>query len=113
MINRGAIVVRLQEPFVRWINEANPVVDGLGMSLESANEDKTIYLITDDDAENLDRWLKENYMALFEQELEEWYVDETLWPENRNRKMFNEWIEIECHSVILDTVDGNIVDDEA
>ena len=51
-------------------------------------------------------------MILFEQELEEWYVDEMLWPENRNRKMFNEWIEIECHSIILDTVDGNIIDDE-
>jgi hypothetical protein len=112
VINRGAIVVRLQEPFVRWINEACPVVDGPGISLESANEDKTIYLITDNDAEKLDRWLKENYMILFEQELEEWYVDEMLWPENRNRKIFNEWIEIECHSIILDTVDGNIIDDE-
>ena len=42
MINRGAIVVRLQEAFVRWINEADPVVDGSGISVESANEDKTI-----------------------------------------------------------------------
>ena len=97
---------------MRWINEASPVVDAPGISLESANEDKTIYLISDDDAENLDQWLKESYMALFEQELEEWYVDETLWPENRNRKMFDEWIEIWCHSVLLDTVDGKIVDDE-
>ena len=112
MINRGAIVVRLQEPFVRWINEADPVVDDPGISLERANEDKTIYLITDDDADNLERWLKKNYMTLLEQELEEWYVDEMLWPKNRNRKMFNEWIEIECHSVILDTVDGQITDDE-
>ena len=112
MINRGAIVVRLLEPFVRWINEADPVVDDPGISLESANEDKTIYLITEDDADNLERWLKKNYMTLFEQELEEWYVDETLWPKKRNRKMFNEWIEIECHSVILDTVGGRITDDE-
>jgi hypothetical protein len=46
MINRGAIVVKLQEPFVRWINEADPVVGNPGISFESANEDKTIYLIT-------------------------------------------------------------------
>ena len=53
-----------------------------------------------------------NDIEFFENELEGWYTDETLWPKNRDYKTFMEWIEVECHSVVLDTVGGEIYDDE-
>ena len=71
-----------------------------------------MYLIKDGDAENVDTWIRENHIALFESELEDWYTDETLWPKNRDYKTFKEWFEVECHSVIMDTVGGEIYDDE-
>ena len=80
--------------------------------MANANEERTVYLISDGDAENIDRWIRENHVVLFESELEGWYTDESLWPKKRDLKTFNEWFEVECHSVVLDTVGGQIFDDE-
>lgn len=98
---------------MEWINDADPYKDNPGITLESANEDRTVYLISDDDAEEYETWIGLNYEAIFEDELDGWYTDETLWPENRTKQLFDEWIEVECHSVLIDTVEGDIYDDEA
>ena len=80
--------------------------------MSNANEERTIYLITDADAENVKGWIRENHVTLFENELGGWYNVETLWPKKRDYKTFMEWFEVECHSVVLDTVGGEIYDDE-
>jgi len=67
---------------------------------------------TRSDGEMGENWIALNYKQLFENEFEDWYTDETLWPQKRTRKLFNEWFEVECHSVLIDTVGGNIFDDE-
>jgi hypothetical protein len=112
MINRAAIILKYKEPFVRWINKADPYKNDPGITIENANEDLNIYLITDADGENFEKWISLNYKALFENELEGWYIDKSLWPKKRNRKTFNEWFSVECHTVIIDTVGGKIEDDE-
>ena len=112
MVNRGAVILRYKAPFVKWINEADPIKDSSEVTIASANEERTVYLITDGDAENVDRWIRENHVALFEGELEGWYTNESLWPKKRNFKTFKEWFEVEYHSVIMDTVGGEIFDDE-
>jgi len=112
MINRAAIILKYKEPFVRWINEADPCEDDPGITAEEANDDRNIYLITDADGENVDKWISLNYKTLFENELEDWYTDSSLWPKKRDRKTFNEWFSFECHSIIIDTVGGIIEDDE-
>lgn len=115
MINRAAIIPKYKSPAVKWINDVDPYGEDPGISLEEANRDRTIYLIKDRDAEDddvLDKWIKGNFEALFEMELEGWYTDETLWPPNRNLKLFHEWFEVECHTLIEDTVGLPIEDDE-
>jgi len=112
MVNRGAVIVKYKEPFIKWINDADPVENSTEITIEIANEDRTVYLITDADAENIEEWVRENYETLFESELEGWYTDETLWPKKRDFQTFQEWCQVECHSLILDTVGGEIYDDE-
>lgn len=115
MINRAAVILKFREPAVKWINDADPIDNSLEITMLSANQDKTVYLIREKDADtpdNLDQWIKTNYKVLFDSELECWYTDERLWPNNRNLNLFYEWFEIECHTVIEDTVDLPIVDDE-
>ena len=112
MVNRAAVILRYKDPIVKWINEADPYEDSSEVSLVSANEDRTVYLVSDGEAENIDRWIRANYSVLFESELEGWYTDESLWPKKRDLKTFKEWFEIECHSMVLDTVGGPIFDDE-
>ncbi len=62
----------------------------------------------------MQRWkgISENYETLFKNELEGWYTDESSWPQKRDYKTFNEWFDVECHSVILDLVGDEIVDNE-
>jgi hypothetical protein len=112
MINRAAVILKYKDPFVRWINEADPDKSGTPVTLEDANSDRTVYLITDEDGENIDEWISLNYKALLENELEDWYNDESLWPQNRTKKLFQSWVEVACHTVIFDTVGTPIVDDE-
>ena len=112
MVNRAAVILKYKSPMIAWINESDQVEDSPEMTIEEANSDKTVYLISSDDAEDLDQWLKLNYKALFEAELEDWFLDENLWPKKRTRKVFDEWFDVECHSIIMDTVGIPIVDDE-
>lgn len=76
------------------------------------NKERTVYLITEEDAEDITAWIKRNYKNLFESELNDWYLDSELWPSKRTLKVFHEWFEVECHSVILDTVGTKLIDDE-
>ena len=113
MVNRSAVILKCKPPMVEWINDTDPREDSPAVNLEDANREKTVYLISEHDAENLDRWLKMNFKSLFESELEDWYLDESMWPKKRTMKVFQEWFDVECHTVIIDTVGTPIEDDEA
>ena len=111
MLNRTAIIVRYREPFVRWINEADPYTEDPDISV--GPDEQTVYLIHQiENRDELDEWIALNHEALFESELEGWYTDETLWPGNRTLEKFREWVDVEYHTVVLDLVDGPLLDDE-
>jgi hypothetical protein len=116
VINRAAVILRYKEPAVVWINEADPCERDGPITLTAANEERTVYLIGDEAADTgatLERWIQQNYRQLFESELEGWYTDPTLWPKDRSLDRFREWFDVECHTVLVDTVGGVIYDDEA
>jgi hypothetical protein len=111
MINRAAVILRYKEPAVAWINKADPYKKNTVVNIESANEERTVYLIRDRDADtpaDVEKWINLNYDALFESELDSWYSDEELWPKDRSIKLFRKWFDVECHTVIVDTVDTSI-----
>lgn len=115
MINRAALILKYREPATRWINEADPYNDDPGITLEDANEEATVYLIGDEDANEpaaVDRWIERNYKRLFESELDGWYADPDLWPRDRTMQLFRSWFDVECHTTIIDTVGGDIYEDE-
>jgi hypothetical protein len=115
MVDRGVLLLRYKEPAVLWINEADPSPRDKPLELSDVNEERTAYLIADaagDSPATLHRWLKRNYATLFEMELEGWYTIPSLWPQNRTFKLFMEWFEPECHTVVIDLVGGEIVEDE-
>lgn len=116
MLNRAALILRYKAPAVQWINDADPHKEDPGLTVESVNEERTVYLIRDEDAETEQaqkRWITRNYKALFEAELEGWYTDASLWPKNRSIKVFEAWFEVECHTILIDTVGDAIYDDGA
>jgi hypothetical protein len=113
VINRAAIILRYREPAVRWINEADPY-DDPGITREMVNKERTVYLIRAEDAETsaaVDEWIELNYRQLFEAELQGWYTDPTLWPQDLTLQLFREWFDVEYHSVLIDAVGGRIYDE--
>lgn len=112
MLNRDLVVVRLKQPFVDWVNEADPYSDGSCITLKEVNEDLPTFLIHDYASEDLEGWLEHYYQPIFEELLEQWYVDDALWPQELTLELFKAWCEVEIHGMIFDLVDVPLVDDE-
>jgi hypothetical protein len=51
MLNRAAIILKYKEPAIHWVNEADPSPESDPLSLEDANMERTVYLISEDDDE--------------------------------------------------------------
>lgn len=111
MLNRSAYIVRFKQPFVDWINAADPNPRN-AVSLEDANDDSTVYLVEVEEEDDFKEWIKLNHEIIFEELLNDWYNDPELWPKDRSLKKLQEWCSFEFHSLIRDTGGPPIEDDE-
>jgi len=110
MLNRSVLIVKAKEPFRQWINS---LPDPDGVPLEELNEDSTAYLIPEyDDDNQRDRILKKIFKDIFEEQLDGWWQDEKNWPVKRDLRTFKQWFDIEFHSVVIDIVDADLIDEE-
>ena len=115
MVNRAALILKYKVPAINWVNEADPVEPNPQITEDFINSERTVYLISEEDAWDevvLEGWIKRNYLNLFESELEGWYTDPKLWPKPRTLELFQAWFEVECHTILVDTVGTTIFDDE-
>jgi hypothetical protein len=112
MLNRAALIPRYKQPFVDWINAADPNPASQTITLGEVNEEHTVYLVEVESEAELTAWLARHHRELFEQELEGWYTDPALWPRDRSLKTLTEWCLFELHSVVLDTGESPLEDDE-
>jgi hypothetical protein len=112
MLNRDLLIVRYKQPFVDWVNAADPYTGDHLTILEDANEDSPVYLIHEFASEEFESWLESCYIQLFENILDEWYTDPALWPQDRTLKLFKAWCDLEVHSMVQDYVDGPLLDDD-
>lgn len=112
MLNRAALILRYKQPFVDWINAADPSPTSHVLSLEDVNDEHTVYLLEHVESQDeLADWLSYNHEALFESELEGWYTDPVLWPKDRSLELLKRWCSLELHSVVVNTGRSRIKDD--
>jgi len=112
MLNREVLIVRLKQPFVDWINHADPNPASVHVTLADANEESAVFLVHEYTCEDLEGWLEQCYLPLFEEVLEQWYVVPALWPQDRTLKLFKAWCEVEVHGIVIDLVDEPLLDDD-
>lgn len=114
IIDRAVIVIKAKKPAVDWINKVDPMTGSDKVKLKDVNTDCQVYLVPDDvDSEDVAKvWAYTNAVALLEDFMHGWYQDESLWPRVRDIDLFNKWLEIEFHSLIIDTVDAPIKKEE-
>ncbi len=109
MINRAAVIVKGTDTLVSWINEIDPEAE---ITIDEVAEDSTVYLISDEDAEEFDEWVENNFLTVFESELQGWYTDCDVWPTELTIDMFYLWFSVSLHTVVEDTSDEDIIDEE-
>jgi hypothetical protein len=109
-INRGAVIIKYKQPYVDWARAVgpNPMPS---YSLADANEhDGEMFLVPTyeslldpvDGHEDAVKWVEKRWKVFFEHFLEEWMLDDELWPKKRTLKMFREWFEVDYRSVVWD-----------
>jgi hypothetical protein len=83
IVNRAALVLEPAQAYLEWARECPEALPDL--TLKELGEEGTVYLIpeTNDDP---DRWLRRNFVAMFEYELEAWYTDRAVWPKDRSSR---------------------------
>ncbi|RUO25868.1 hypothetical protein CWE09_03840 [Aliidiomarina minuta] len=114
MINRGVLLLKYRQPALDWINDLSGKETGATkLTLADLNQQRLVYLISLEDAEAPEAWLKLNYEEVFVAELESRFADQGAWPQHRSYKLFREWFDFECHSTVLDTLDAPIEDETA
>ena len=100
-INRTLVMLVPRQPFLDWLNDADPTEEPL--TAEDLRDDCNVFLIPQfNDAVDSMKWIDKRWSMLFEHMLLEWVVDETMWPENRTLEMFREWFDIESHTMVWD-----------
>ena len=112
MLNRAVLIVRFSQPFVDWVNAADPTPTHT-ITLADVNDDSNAYLIEVEDEKELEEWLALNGDILFEEVLNDWYTDPDLWPQDRSLVLFKKWCSFELHTVVLDTGRSPLEDDDA
>lgn len=108
------MLLRYKSPWLKWLTD-HQLVDADELTLEALNAERTAYLIPDRAAaadETVRQWVELNYQPLFEHELGGWCDSPEQWPEERSLEQFDDWFDVECHSVVLDTLDEPIIEED-
>lgn len=103
-INRTLILVLPKQPALDWIRSVDDApIDGL--TLEDMRQEQEVYLLPEgliNTPEEAEQWALERFSVLFASFLHSWFIDDSLWPKRRTRKLFKEWFEVQFHSTIWD-----------
>ena len=103
MVNRNAVVIKPKQPFFDWLNATET---GDSEPITSLDENNVYLVRNRDDNDQVRRWVKKHFEPLFANELNDWSIDESVWPQNRTYQMFTEWFHVEVHSMVLDLEAG-------
>lgn len=100
-VNRSAIVVIPKQPLLDWLNLVDP--GDFELTLADIQREPAVYLIPEVESdEDLHRYLKRIAKGIFEQQLDDWITDDTLWPADRRFEVFTHWFAVSYHSMVYD-----------
>jgi hypothetical protein len=100
-INRAIAVIKPRQPYVDWASSLPGDPDEL--SLDDLRRDCTAVLLPEFDTPvESEAFIASIAAELFEAELDAWYRDRTTWPLARDYRVFQEWFDVEIHTIVLD-----------
>jgi hypothetical protein len=110
-INRSAVIVMPEQPFLDWLHRVDPT--SAELNLEDLRREPTIYLLPEyDTAEQARGYLREYCREIFEEQLDGWYRVPSVWPVDRTFDTFIRWFECRFHSLLVDVCDDPLIREE-
>ncbi|SME91406.1 VacJ [Pseudogulbenkiania subflava] len=104
-VNRSVAIIRPRPPFLDWLKQLPGELND-NVTLASLTRDCNALLIPcADDYDAAEQAVLEQYQQLFQAELADWCDDDSLWPAPLTLALFQEWFQLEIHSVLSDIVD--------
>ena len=104
-VNRSIAIIKPKQPFFDWLN-ALPFEQDEALTLTALRQDCNALLIPPaEDFEDACDFIRTRWRGLFEAELADWCDDDTLWPEKLTPNLFQQWFDVEIHSVLTDLVE--------
>ncbi len=95
----GIIHIQGRKPYYDWSNSLDDI-----KVLMSEDFDGGISLLVSGDwvEHHAQKYMKMNYKEIFEHFLFGMYTDETMWPEKRTYKIFEQWFSWSYNSMVFD-----------
>ncbi len=101
IVDRIVTIIRPKQKMLEWLHK-QPEVQA-NFSLENLQTDCTALLIPPfESPRQAKEYIRQAYLEIFEEELISWGLPKTSWPQNRTYELFNEWFNVDFHSVVLD-----------
>ncbi|MBN2817337.1 MAG: hypothetical protein JXP36_00105 [Bacteroidales bacterium] len=111
-INRDVLILFPKQPLFDWVNFIFPD-DKMVCKKPMAHDEGDIFLIPEfDHPDYAIEFLKDNFVDFFEHELFEWTTDENFWPDKLSWEMFENWFHYSIQSVVMDTLDDEIIKED-
>lgn len=113
LINRTAVGIVGAQPYVDWMN-SNDADAAKGMLTVARTQPYgSVFLLPEADLEeDVQEWVEDNFLMIFEFQLAAWTEDEGLWPATRDLLTFREWFRVDLHSEVVDVTDDEIEGEE-
>src|SRR5712671_850582 len=101
LLYRTPLLIRRKQPYVDWALNVDDESRALGDAFPDRRE---IFLAPAGLEQTLDEVLSECWEAIFEEELAGWMEDESTWPAERTRTMFDAWFSAELADAVIDLI---------
>jgi hypothetical protein len=95
-VNRTALRIEPRKPYLDWAKKSDP------LHIEFLDPDKKNYNIYLVEANDIKKWLTNNFDTIFERELGYIDIDGDYWPTKRTYDMFQKWFSVEISSLLYD-----------
>ena len=104
-IDRMVAILKPTQKFQNWVN-THKDDDEEDLTLEELRSDATVILIPIyESTSEATSYIETVFVTLFENELSAWTLDEETWPEPISYALFQEWFDVDFHSLVIDSVD--------
>ena len=113
VINRTAVTITGDAPYIDWTLTTDGDANKGTLTVARAKTYGSAFLLPEFDLEeDLQEWVEDNVVWLFDFQLSAWSDDESTWPKTRDLKTFREWFRIDIQSVVVDVADDEIDGEE-